>query len=193
MSPEDPDVLDDRIRFYLRNRADIDEWARIRDDARAVFNQFMRTLGPHIEERLEDGVRVGFHDNLPRWVCWREGWPVIDTEHNRNPVISVPLEWTARVIPDDPAQAPYLGVLVLLDHPDGQALRSTFRDQVLDVRERGGWHHTRQWPVWRRVIAEGAYWDDLDGYRKRLLDDLATAWATFSPVIQKAVDTTSPA
>lgn len=179
-------ILDDRVRFYLRNRADIDEWAKLRSEAHVAFDTYFRGLEPDLESLFADtpaDVRIAFHEGLPRFVCWLDHWPLTDSGH---PVISVALEWPKGVIPDAPDAAPYVGVLVLMNEAPAEALRAAFRQGAVEIRDRDGWKHTKTWPVWQRVVAEGEYWDELDDYRSELLLAVQKTWDTFAGLIDQA-------
>ena len=187
MTTDEIPILDDRARFYLRNRADIEEWASLGSQARTSLHHYLQGLGPDIEERLAgDGsqVNVEYHDGNPRFVCWLEEWDAVN--ESGHPLLSVALEWTRNVTPDHPDRAPYVGVLALLSTPRGERLRRAFRDRAIETRTRQGWKHNNTWPAWKPVLADGEYWDHLDGYREQLLKELATTWEAFSGHITDA-------
>lgn len=189
--------LDDRARFYLSHRAEIEEWAALRGEATAAISQYLSGIGPTIEDALADLDEAIIvqpyldYDNWPRFVCCLPDWPV-EAEHG-HAVIAVVLEWDKnRVALDSPDLAPYTGVRIEMNDPLGPPLRAAFMARARTTRDRERWQHQKMWPAWDRWPAEGAYWDDLDAYRDLAVERLVHTWNTFAGFIAQAVEATRP-
>lgn len=72
------EVDDERIRFYLRRRAPIDQWARIKVEIPAVCGKFFWSLQDDMEESflLDETVQLYREDegNTSKLFIYRKNW-----------------------------------------------------------------------------------------------------------------------
>jgi len=73
---------DERVRFYLRNRDRIEEWAALRAEAAAAIDEWLFELRPAVEDLAQgfgSDVRVDVIDEggfaYPSYRLVRTSWP----------------------------------------------------------------------------------------------------------------------
>lgn len=190
---EEGAVFDDRVLFYLRHRADIEEWAALAGEASEAVDGYLRRLRPAIENRLAGGEEERlvrrFLDGNHRFLTGYERWPASKNGHWH---ISVALEWPKRTTLDHRGRCPYVGVMVPQSHDAGKTLGAKFRELADDTRKIHGWGTSPWWPVYRPVAAPASYWENLDSYREQLLDAIDDTWEKFGLYIDEALEGATP-
>jgi hypothetical protein len=185
-------IGDDRVAFYLENRAQIDEWAALKTEAvDAVFSVFRQ-----LEDRLRDvaGTLEGSPDlvpvlggDWPDYALARPDWPSEGAAEHR--LVGVTLEMSRRTLFNAPTiPAFYVGVRL-------ERRSSVATDDLYSaVRAAAGGltayeaKPTPYWPIWQYIKAFPVeWWTDRDTFTDQLVDALTRAWADLAPVIDKAL------
>lgn len=119
---------DERVRFYLRHRARLEEWAGLRSEAVAAVHAWLVGLRPDVKRLASElgpdvlvQARVSDDTDWPSFLLFRSAWPV----RSEGPAACVALEWGRRrvVLHDD--DWPYVGLRSFKDDPIGIALRQS--------------------------------------------------------------------
>jgi hypothetical protein len=182
---------DDRLRFYLRNRTRIEEWAAIAIEVRqATIDAFLELRAPVEQLRAELGVDLRLDDangDFPRWVLRRPSWPLVGTDT----LVAVVLEAERRsIVADADANAPYVGIRV----GDPQGVGAQLRAGLLSLGKEpdfvaNGYRTGRgpYWPVFRRIVAAPGWWEAPETWTLRLMTALAEGWSAFAGRIDEAL------
>jgi hypothetical protein len=175
------DLGDERIRFFLRNRADIKAWAAIESDVIAATRELLARAQPLVEEAfatLEPTAVVGRHDSGPweRIFVQREGWP---------PSVGLALEWHRDV--DPLANAPKVGVFWWADPPTLVDPRSRL-GLVVDrnALQKLGYKVPMSgvWPVGAYVKSGPDWWRDPQAWITGIVQLLVAGW----PLVALQID-----
>lgn len=175
---------DERIQFYLRNRADIKAWAAIEPDAIAATRELLAAAQPQVEEALlshDANVLVGRYDSGPwqRIFARREPWP--DT-------VGVAFEWHRNV--DPVSNAPKIGVFWWADPPTLEEPRTRLTTLVDKPQLQKLGHKVPMsgvWPVGAYATASPDWWRDPAAWVTETVERLAAAWPLVAPHIDEAV------
>jgi hypothetical protein len=182
----DDQFSDDRIQFFLRNRADIKAWAAIEPDVMAATRELLARSQPIIEEGLlaaDAGVLVGRHDSGPfeRIFARHEHWPE---------TVGLALEWHRDVDPTVNGRMT-IGVFWWADPPTLVAPRTEFV-RVVDSQslQKLGYRVPFQsvWPVGVRLIAPNDWWRDPGSWVVSIVERLSAAW----PLVAHHIDAALP-
>lgn len=185
---------DERLRFYLKNRSAIEQWAALGKEVTAAVDDLLQGLGPDIEARvIQPGDDVplgvyGFDGSYPRFALARQHWPRISDE----PQVSVTFEWHVKTVNPAGQNAPYLGIR--FSDP-----RGTDKAIMRAVRERGaalpGYvKFSDWWPVFRKLpaAARDEWWADVPAWRAEMTEAIAQAWEVLDPVVTSALSLQVP-
>lgn len=176
---------DDRIQFFLRNRADIKAWAAIETDVMAATREFLARSQPSIEEGLlasDPGALVGRHDSGPyeRIFARHAHWPE---------TVGLALEWHREVDPTVNGRMT-VGVFWWADPPTLVAPRTEFVS-VVDRQslQKLGYKVPFQsvWPVGYRLIAPNDWWRDPQSWVSGVVERLSATWPLVAPRIDEVL------
>lgn len=171
---------DERIQFFLRNRADIKAWAAIEPDVIAATRELLARAQAPIEEAfgvLEPTALVSRHDNGPweRIFVRREQWP---------PAVALSAEWHKAV--DPLSNAPKVGVFWWADPPILEAPRSALT-AVVDrpSLQKMGYKVPMSgvWPVGLYLASTPDWWRDPEGWLAGIVDLMKATWPLVAPHI----------
>jgi len=109
---------DERVRFYLRNQAEIDEWASLKKEAASVVDDFLHSLLEDITDVAADlGLDADPEDlDLSKGgvlLLRRSTWPRLE---DGAPEIGIGLAWDSSPLLHGPT-APYSGLRIRTIRP----------------------------------------------------------------------------
>jgi len=176
---------DERIRFYLRHRDQIEQWASLRGEAAAALDEWLLSLRPHIEAQaaeLDASVVVRCFDDpdfaWPSFRLFRREWNVTDDGHQQP---CVALEWGRGKTNLRGVNAPCIGVRAHRDDRRGSELRA--REEFKRART-GRADSTALWfAAYAYRLPSRPFPEDEEAYRTELVDALRGAWETYAPII----------
>jgi hypothetical protein len=175
---------DERLQFYLRNRADIKTWAAIESDAIAATRELLARAQPVVGEAfaaIEPTALVRRHDSGPweRIFVQRDGWP---------PGVGLALEWHREV--DPLSNAPKIGVFWWADPPtlvDPRSRLGTVVDR--NALQKLGYKVPMSgvWPVGAYVKSGPDWWRDPEAWIAGIAELLVAAWPLVAPHIDEVL------
>jgi hypothetical protein len=176
---------DERIQFFLRNRADIKAWAAIETDVIAATRELLARAQTGIEERMltfDPNILVGRRDAGPweRILARREHWPES---------VGLTLEWHRSVDPLGTAP-PKLGVFWWADPPTLEEPRTRLVQAVDKAPlQRLGFKIPMSgvWPIGMFVVAAPDWWRDAESWILGIVDQFAATWPLVAPDIDEAL------
>lgn len=175
--------LDGRIRFYLENRALIDEWARLQEEARAQADRYFRT---DVLRALQAGASeidvICSSPDASTLVFSREGW----SRDPGRPAAGAAFSW-------EPGKAAFdqssCGVWV----DDGRdPSRETFmwiRDELSGTEFFRGFRSERPcWPRWKYISdLPTEFWADLNRSTEHIVKTVNEVWNESCDTIDRAI------
>ena len=121
-------LADERVLFYLRNQARIEEWAALRVDAAAAIDEWLCALEPAIEQlAAELGPDVSAESVLESDQAWpafrltRETW----IDEDADTVVAVGLQWGRGRTTLHGTNTPYVGLIGAKTHTLGAEMRQS--------------------------------------------------------------------
>lgn len=177
--------LDPKVAFYLKHRAQIDEWIGLRERGVEEANRFFRSLAPAVEDlaRMLTDSRslISLEESHPKLFLYRSGW--LDKAAG-SPRVAIGLEWIARKALFDNA---YSGVWVDVRIPGGKQLQKMLELALKSYRESEPAIQVEPWwPAWRyERPAAPDYWEHLDALRDQILTSLSRWWEGCADVVDR--------
>lgn len=182
-------IDDERVLFYLKHEAVIEEWANVRTDVASTAHRFYLSLAEDLEApvvELGDDVMIWVNDGTWAHVgLYRESW----LSDASTPLAIATLEWN-RGGTLFQGGLRLSGIRCDINTDEGKRLRAATANLVRDKRSSLGYPHMQAWwPAQRPVPgpAEADYWLDLDPFRRALVDEIVDAWNTFSEFVDEAM------
>lgn len=181
---------DERLRFYLENRAEIEEWAALGKEVAAWLDEWLRGL----EGRAREACAEWAEDfeltvpNLreqayPSFRLQRRSWKAGGEE----PVVSLALEWVRRKTFLTDKAAPYVGINVNVRHTGGEAFHARLAQRAKPTRQKRRDLVSEWWAAYRYVPAGEKFWDDLDAYATVLIRELGVMWSAYGADVEWAL------
>lgn len=184
------DPLDsDRLRFFLRHRDDIKEWASIERELNTATRELLGLLLPDIAARLlefDPAVAVARLDDRSherihaRHAGWASG-------------VGMTLEWENGVDPFG-GSLPKFGLFFLNGAPENAAAKARIVERMRasqELRVAGYRPGDGYWPIVKFVPKSSAWWQDPAAWTAPITDSLVALWPRVAPVIDEAF--TAPA
>lgn len=179
---------DERVRFYFRNREQIEQWAALRSEAAAAVDEWMVQLEPDVALLAHElgtdvtlSAYVGSDQAYPSYRLTRPGWRATGVEERP---ACVALEWPrARTILRG-SNTPYVGVRASKDLAIGTALRAS--EEVRRVRLARKDASNQWWVAYTYVAPKGEFPTASDAYRGDLIAALRAAWEAYAPLFPLA-------
>ncbi len=184
-------IHDERVRFYLRHRERIEEWAALKKEATAALDEWLDGLRPMIAETTQAlgvqlNARIDPDEEWPTYQLVRPTWPLHDSGQPR---VCVALQWHRWSVTLGPGEPPYVGVVCRNADPLGLALRSS--DAMKTARLARN-HRTTSWYAALGYVLPGPEVpDSFDEYRDKLIEELSLAWRAYAPVIDVVLANTA--
>lgn len=161
---------DEKVGFYLRHWQEIQEWAALRAQGVAQFEEaFARAA--EAKRGAPDGPYVDESDSAQwRWYGFELGFPAIIPAR-----AYVAFGWThSQLLGSTGETLPYVGIK--LDGASQQIL-GTAKDLIRDAAQACHWHKSEGNWVWYGYLPFGACDTDLGAYAEKQLDKLVAAHA----------------
>lgn len=204
-------LADDRIQFFLKNRALIAEWASIADELAAETERELLALRPaiaaeigaqhgreaHVTERRAGGSR-GVLLHLPAW----------GTAGSDAPDVALGIGWEGSLVHPDPAwpgaSVPYVGVVASRTTERGRRIEEDLRRAIPDGVPQGKpfrarpaatapeYVHGIDWVAYRRVPADPSWYRDLVAWRMSVIAAVRGCWEDWAPRIDAAIAADPP-
>lgn len=180
-------IDDERVRFYFRNRMQIEEWAALRTEAAMAVDEWLEQLGPELSDLADQlgsdvrlCTRIDKEQALPSFRLYRLAWPT----NADDDLVCIALEWVRYQTTMRKGFTPYVGVRAPKGHPFGQALRSS--EQLKQVRLTRKDNHSpasTSWPAYGYVVPPADFPVSTDSYRTDLIEALRIAWTAYEPIV----------
>ena len=177
---------DERIRFYMKHRDQIEEWVDLRREAMAAIHEWLAGLQSDVEQLVHGlGPSVRLHVNLddPAYPFFRlvdANWRIDDA---RGEPVSVSLEWARRSLTMRDRDTPYVGVRAPKTNPFGSALRGS--ESFRRVRTGRKDDSSAWWAAFHYVLPGADFPANTDGFRQTLLDALQGCWTAYAPILEE--------
>ena len=188
-------INDERVRFYLRHREQLEEWQALRGEAATAIDEWLTTLKPDVESAVEelgpDVQLVSFLEDtsFPSLDLRRPWWP---GGQKAEADVLVGLQWMRGKTLLGPASAPYVGVRSSRESTIGRVLRGDADFQR--VRKERKDKNIQWWPAYSYVAPQVPFPDEAEQYRRALVDAITGAWKVYAEIIDRAVASgTAPA
>ncbi len=187
-------IDDERVKFYLRNRAQIEQWAALGESAASALHSWMCALTSTMEALCAKlGEDVQLETNLDEGNAWpnfrfvKQSWGPSAGE----PAAAISLEWTRRrgSRPEDRFR-PYVGIRSVNSAAAGVALRAS--PEMSAVRQRRGDRTSPWWLGFTYQPVPSDFPDAADAYRSQLVDALDKCWTDYSGAITSVLAQSSP-
>lgn len=168
-------TLDNKTAFYLRHRADIEEWAALRESGLIAVESALRHALDEMD--VPKGAVFGWEDwTWPTFSLRRAHW------RSGASVVAVAIQWSPSMLLS--GKWPYVGVRVTgdLDPQLASWLRRELADRAVELQwgEKG----EMRWPLWRRVPPRGEG-VDLEELAADCQAALMTGWQIMSPALDQ--------
>lgn len=181
-------IDDDRIRFYLRHREQIEQWAALRGEAAIALDDWLVGLKSEIDALVSElggdvvlCARNPVDIEYPGYLLFRSTWRVAD---KGAPQPSIGLEWVRSKTTLRGTFAPYVGLRSFRDAELGAAIRA--RADFKRCRAERKDAQSPYWAAYGYVLPTEPFPDDADAYRVRLLNALREAWRVYAPIVDAA-------
>ena len=168
-------IEDEPVRFFLRHRAQIEEWAALESETRQVAHQVMTAVGDRLAENPPAGTEIlpGDDRGFDARLLYRPDWRGDDGR----PMAAVGIGWDPTKVDFKPGYS-WIGVWRgRRDNPDPlvDLLQSSLAERAAALKLT---RKDSQWPLWRHAPGpSGEFWDDLQPWLKELEDEVRTVWA----------------
>lgn len=177
---------DERVRFYLKHRDQIEEWAALRSEAAVAVDEWLAQLRLDVEELARSlGASVRVH----ALVGTEQAWPsfrLTDSVWDEKPEpASVALEWMRGRTTMRGTFLPYVGVKSPKTTSIGVALRAS--DAFRQVRQTRKEATTPWWASLKYFAPDAAFPASADAFRETLIEALRDAWRAYSGIVSSVV------
>ncbi|HLG55146.1 MAG TPA: hypothetical protein VI485_07435 [Vicinamibacterales bacterium] len=180
-------LTDERVRFYLRHRDQLEEWWTLRLEAASAIDEWLNGLTVDFESLAADigkdvDLVVAFEDAWPSLFLKRSTWPGTIAA---NATVLIGLQWARGKTLLGASNSPYVGIHCEKTTAIARALRED--TQLQDSRRQRKDKQTGWWPAFSYVLPEEPFPEQADKYRQRLLDSVREAWNTYASTVDRAV------
>ena len=181
-------IDDERVRFYLRHREQLEEWQALRSETAAAIDEWLVALKPDLESAVgEVGgdvqlISIIDDTNFPSLDLRRPWWP---GGQKAEADVQVGLQWMRGKTLLGPATSPYLGVRSKRDSGIGGALREDAEFQR--VRKARKDKNIQWWAAFSYVPPAVPFPAEAEHYGRSLVGAITDAWKTYAPVIDRVV------
>lgn len=177
---------DERVRFYIRHREQIEQWAMLRTEAAAAMDDWLAGLEPEIEamarERGPDVlVRRNSDPAFPVILLERDGWG----RGSATDLLGVGLGWARGKTSLRGQGLPYVGLFAGKTPGLGEAVRAS--EEVRRARVARKETSSQWWAAYAYIPPPSSFPDEVEPYREVLLNTLRTAWETYDPIVSTLV------
>jgi hypothetical protein len=163
---------DEKVAFYLRHRALIEEWAALRGQAAAALEEAFRRAAGVVGQRA-DTPEIVKDDADRHYPLYRVSLQVPGIASG---AVWVALGWTRGGLLRPSGESwPYTGIKIP-GATKGDAVYDTAKRQLRDAADRRLWTQSSGSWVWYSYMPLEASETDLDAYAVRHVEGLVDAW-----------------
>jgi hypothetical protein len=182
-------IDDQRVAFYLRNQARIEEWAGLASSVSTEAHTFLCSCSDDLSQLAADvapDARVeSFLDSAwPKLLIVSPTWFL---ENDPVPRLGIGIEWhkTSKLGFTVPERCAFTGVWVNNHMADGPELSSKLKIAFAQsgLMKPRALTSTTWWPAYRWEKASGEYWNDLSAYRAQIVESVRLCWKDFEPLV----------
>lgn len=187
---EGGELFDAPSLFYLTHQEAIDEWARLREVAIRVTNEWLSTVMPPRLEQL--AATMGFtlsHRPVSQGEAWILLHPPKMPIHDGRPILAIGLAWFPTSI-NLATTGVWAGVRVETG-ASGVGVRELFLQEAQrHLEPADGWKLSgdASWPTYRYLNGVQRWWTDLDRCRERLADEVGATTNRFRDSVVAVLD-----
>jgi len=181
-------IGDERIAFYLENRRQIDEWARLKTEAVDAVYAVFQQLGEKLEAAVSglDGAPLlmpFLESSYPAYALIESSWP--PAEPDRRVPVGVTLEMHRGELLSGPSVPKiYLGIRTERSLPGSKDLHTALRAACGEQN----FYATSYWPSLRYVPSPtDRWWEDRQAFEQTLVGGLVKAWDDLAPLVRTAL------
>lgn len=181
-------IEDERIKFYLKHRRYIEEWANTRNDLCEFVHEFYWSLVDELQVAFEacddiagDELSIRADDTWKDWpgiVLRRTDWP----RGQDDPAVRFQWRRGKGYEADfSPGRTPTCGVRAPNHHEhfSSESCREDYPNR------------SNHWPVYDYVeVPQGEFWegDNIATHRKHVIELILNAWRDLAPLVDEALD-----
>lgn len=180
-------LADERLRFYLRHRRQIEEWASLAKEVRAATVEVFTALAAEIDAlaaTLGDDVHYEFREDtkFPQHRLYRTSWVGL----NGKPIAVIALECATGDVDPTTASAPYAGVL-LREPAEGKSVSDSLKASLQTVKPK--YKKLSNWWTIHRVLRSSTaeWWADPVTWREWLAEEFEQTWLDLDPIVSNAL------
>lgn len=166
-------------RFYLKHQRLVDEWIEAREDAREEADRFFCSLAPMMEREakaLRARHWVQLEDDYRQLMWYDAAW----AEPKGEPRVAIGIEWHRG---ETDFHGAWFGICIW-DRNTAGPIRNAIAAAELTEQ----WKKEKQWPAFLELVpSRDDYWDHLDEFRSRILEQVGAAWSELRSVVDDVV------
>ena len=184
-------TLDEPIQFYLKNKAQIDEWAALAKKTSIEADQFFRSIASDLVAAISDAegdpvayISLGEKEKYPKLFLHREEWRL---SAEKVPIVAIGVEWIRASVQFDTS---YRGVWIDKDKDIAKTLKHELSPLLKESHNGNSrqWLSAPYWPIWQYVIpSQTDFWVDLEIFRQELIDSILECWRQDWKVVDEVV------
>ncbi len=191
--PVNDRTVDDKLRFYLRHKKEIQEWARLAERERDAAHQFFMSLEGDFAALAEElGVKFWSNDpddSYPAFHFYRQAW----AKHSDRPVVCVAFEYHR---PSATFDSPRTGIWWLDDREKRDPVLhdelERIKKALVEASRRSGSQvlkPERWWAVRRPIKPPPRYWEEegMPKLRQHLLAEMRGTWERYSDLFDSVM------
>jgi hypothetical protein len=188
-------IDDQRVAFYLRNQALIEEWSGLASSASSVAHAFLCSCADDLSRLAADlapGVRVEslLDSAWPKLLIVSPMWLL---KNDPLPRLGIGIEWhkTNKLGFTIPERCAFSGVWVNNHLADGLELSNKLKGAFAQsgLMKPRALASTPWWPAYRWEKASSEYWNDLSAYRAQIVESVRLSWKDLEPVVRDVLAT----
>jgi len=177
--------LDERAKFYLKHKAQIEIWYKLKKHISTCSDQFFCSLEEGFKSLAqqqyinEEALIDVEHGRLG--LC-KKSW--LDENKSRHRV-AIALGWNKS---SGSFEDGYSGIWVDKDVAAAPKLAQKIKDIFDGVRGERGFSTSGWWPAWKyEKPTDPDYWSNLDVFGQELIERIEERWKEFSPIVDQAI------
>lgn len=179
-------IDDEKLKFYLRNERQIDEWSAIATRVPDEVDRFLLSCANSVQGlAVSLGAEfVAFLDGAwPKLLIVRPEWRIGRTDLR----MGIGVQWHRGLVSFSKGERPIVGVWAHIDAPGGSSLSNAMKTIFSRSNLLNSYSSNQWWPAWRYETAPNGFWDDLEPFRTQLLGAVRTTWTRFHECAEAAI------
>jgi hypothetical protein len=176
-------IDDERVRFYLRHREQLEEWFELRPEVASAVDKWLldvaesaKALTDELEGRVEFVAEYGENTRWPAIYFKRPAWPDV----------KIGMMWArggTLLVGSDGVGIPWYGLRCEKGTPLAEPLRldAEFLQQKRERKRKSN----QWWVAWELLPPPESFPQDEAEYRASVLNSLKAAWAEYAPFVDR--------